>query len=120
MRSYLILPPLRYHEREVFVQLLVSLGQLQTLRVLLVEGADVEGVRGVDFPSGRDERRGVLLLIDLSPVNSSEEGVSLELLSSLTRTTKSLINVTLRSEKEGYIVISVELCSPAAVTPADF
>ena len=95
LRSYLILPSLGYDQREVFVQLLVSIRQLQTFRVLLVEGADIEGVRGVDLPPGRDEWRGVLLLVDLSPVYSSEEGVSLQLLGSLARTAQPLINVSL-------------------------
>ena len=94
--SYLVLPAFRYHQREVLVQLLVGLCQLQPLRVLLVEGTDVEGVRSIDLSSGRDERRGIPLLIDLGPVHSSEERMSLQLLGALTRTTKSLVNVTLR------------------------
>ena len=120
--SYLILPALRYHQREVFVQLLICFGQLQTFRVLLVEGADIEGVRGIDFPAGRNERRWILLLVDLSPVHTSEEGMSLELLSPLTRTTESLVDVTLRSkwrirnEELGWSAQSW----PAAVTPTEF
>ena len=95
MRTYLVLPSLGDDQREVFVQFLVSLGQLQAFSVLLVEGADIEGVRGVDLPPGRDEWRGIFLLVDLSPVYSSEERMSLQLLSSLASTAQSLVNVSL-------------------------
>lgn len=50
-----------------------------SFRVLLVEGADVEGVRCIDLPPRRDQWRGVLLHVNLGPIHALEEGVLLHL-----------------------------------------
>ena len=43
--------------------------------VLFVEGADIEGVGGVDFAARWNQRRRILLHVDLLPINADEEWV---------------------------------------------
>ena len=52
---------------------------LDSLRVLLVKGADVESICGVDLTTWGDEWGWVLLVVHLIPVNAFEEWVLLQL-----------------------------------------
>ncbi len=69
-----------------------------TFRVLLVEGADVEGVCCVHLSPGRYQRGRVLLLVDLVPVHSAEEGVILQLVGAAAPTAETLVDVALKKE----------------------
>ena len=66
-----------------------------TFGVFLVEGSNVERICRVDLPSGRDEGRRVLLLVDLVPVDALEERVGLQLLGAAAAAPQTHLNITL-------------------------
>lgn len=67
-----------------------------TLGVLFVERPYVEGIGGIDFASGRRQRRRVLLLIHQVPVHSLEKGMFFKFVGSLSPAPESLVDVSLQ------------------------
>ena len=56
---------------------------------------NVKGIGGIDFSSGWDKRRWVLLLVDYVPIKSVEKCVLFELIGSIASTAQPLVNVSL-------------------------
>ncbi|RNA09524.1 hypothetical protein BpHYR1_005796 [Brachionus plicatilis] len=95
-----LLPPLRYDNGKVLVNLLVGLGELDALGVVLVKVANVEGVRGVHFAARRHQRRRILEQIDLFPVDVPEVDVFLELLGAAAPAAQPFVDVARQQRLE--------------------
>ena len=66
-----------------------------TFCVFFVEGANVKGVGRIDFPSRRNQRRRILLLVDHVPVDAVEERIVFQLLGATAATAYSFVCVSL-------------------------
>ena len=80
------------------VTFLPSLGL--TFSILLIEWSDVKGVGSIYLSPRRDQRRRIFLLINLVPIDSTEECVVLQLFGATTSTSETLIHITLEREHE--------------------
>jgi len=79
---------------------LCSVDDLDSFGVFLVEGPDVEGVGRVDFTAWRNQRRRIFLLIDLLPVDFTEERVIFQLLGTDQPSNQSINQSTNRPIKQ--------------------
>ena len=66
-----------------------------TFCVFFVEGANVKGVGRIDFPSRRNQRWWILLLVDHVPVDAVEERIVFQLLGATAATAYSFVCVSL-------------------------
>lgn len=71
--------PFRDGQREISINLLILIGDLDCFGVVLVKVSNVASVSRVDFALWWDERWRVVLLIDLLPVDPVKEGMVFDL-----------------------------------------
>lgn len=75
----LIYSPLRNCQREVFVNFLILLSDLDSFRIIFIEISNIASICCINFTLRRNERWRIILLINLLPIDTVKEGMVFDL-----------------------------------------
>jgi len=77
---------------------------LLTLSIFLIEGTDVKCIGCVYFAARGNQRRRILLLVNLVPIDAFEESMILQFFRSTSLAAQSLVHVSLEKKTGGVIL----------------